>query len=482
MIDKQEIIQGLIERGVLVTKEFLESNELTEEVLEEPPTHLFLQTKKKENFLTQPPSLEPKISVEIVSSYSKPAEKKEVQDFTKYYRARYESLKNILYQRNELQNTISINKILDRGEREKVSLIGIIFKKNWTKNKNLILEVEDFTGRVKIILSHKMNDFAQISERIVFDEVIGVTGVMGNQVIFANALYFPDVPNTKELKKCKDDVNIAFISDIHIGSRLFLKEQFERFIKWTNGEIGTPEQKEEALKLKYLFVVGDAVDGVGIYPGQEEELNISNVYDQYQELVRYFSLIRKDIQIIMCPGNHDAVRIAEPQPPLNNKFTEPLLKLPNLIRVSNPATVNIHRSEHFPGFDILMYHGFSFDYLIANIDYLRKNGGYDRADLIMQFLLQKRHLAPVHSSTQCIPDKERDPLVISKVPDFFVLGHLHKTSIGNYKNISLICSSCWQDKTRFQEKMGHKPEPCLLPLINLNTRKIKLIDFSRGKE
>jgi ribosome-associated translation inhibitor RaiA len=99
-----------------------------------------------------------------------------------------------------------------------------------------------------------------------------------------------------------------------------------------------------------------------------------------------------------------------------------------------------------------MYHGFSFDYFISNIDEIRMNGGYDRADLVMKYLLQRRHLAPTFGSTPYIPTKE-DHLLIKQVPDFFVSGHIHKCYISSYKNVTMICASCWESITDFQVKL-----------------------------
>jgi len=126
-----------------------------------------------------------------------------------------------------------------------------------------------------------------------------------------------------------------------------------------------------------------------------------------------------------------------------------------------------------------MYHGYSFDYYVANIDEIRNNGGYDRADLIMKFLLKRRHLAPTYGSTLYVPEAEFDPLVISQVPDIFVTGHIHKSALKNYRNISLVCGSCWQSKTSFQEKVGHHPEPCRVPLIHLKSRKMRILKFTK---
>jgi len=156
-----------------------------------------------------------------------------------------------------------------------------------------------------------------------------------------------------------------------------------------------------------------------------------------------------------------------------------MYELNNAIMVSNPSLVNINSSGSFSGFDVLMYHGYSFDYFVAQVDSLRNQGGYDRADLIMKFLLKRRHLAPSHLSTLYIPDAKKDPLVIEKVPDFFLSGHIHKSVTANYRNTTLICGSCWQSKTAFQEKVGHNPEPSRVPIVNLQTRDVKILKFGQ---
>jgi DNA polymerase II small subunit len=164
---------------------------------------------------------------------------------------------------------------------------------------------------------------------------------------------------------------------------------------------------------------------------------------------------------------------------LYKDFAKPIWDLPNVVLVSNPAFVNIGATEEFSGFDVLLYHGYSFDYYMANVESIRNNGGYDRADLMMKFLFQKRHLAPTHTSTLYIPDTKTDPLVINRVPDFFLTGHIHKTAVANYRGITMICGSCWQSKTSFQEKVGHHPEPSRVPIINLQTRDVKILKFGK---
>ena len=95
----------------------------------------------------------------------------------------------------------------------------------------------------------------------------------------------------------------------------------------------------------------------------------------------------------------------------------------------------------------------------------------------MKFLLQRRHLAPHHTSTLYVPDPEKDPLVLEKVPDLFIAGHIHKSNVASYRGIGIISASCFQSKTPYQEKMGHEPDPGRVPVINLKTRAVKIIRF-----
>ena len=416
--------------------------------------------------------------LKIIRAYNPEIKKREVGHFVSYFKNRYEKIRDILLNRAEMNNATSIKRVLEKKPMEKVAFIAMVMEKSLTKKGNMILELEDPSGKsVKGVINKERIEQMENAMKIVHDEVIGVTGTMGEGIIFINSIIFPDIPLGKELKKLPENYYTAFISDIHFGSKMFLTEEFERFLAWINGETGTPEQKDIAKRIKYLFVIGDIVDGVGIYPEQDKELSIKDIYEQYNEAARNLSRIRKDVQLIACGGNHDAMRLAEPQPVLDKKYARALYELPNITMVTNPAVVNIHSSATFPGFDVLMYHGYSFDYYVSNVDEIRNAGGYERADLIMKLLLQKRHLAPAHGSNLYLPDTQSDPLVIDVVPDFFVSGHIHRANIGNYRNISTISSSCWQGKTIFQERTGHKPEPARVPVVDLKTSQIRMMRF-----
>nr|MBI4156670.1 metallophosphoesterase [Candidatus Woesearchaeota archaeon] len=414
--------------------------------------------------------------VVVIKTYQELSDKIEVDNFVSYLKSRYNFMKSLFLNRSELINSISLNRVKTKQEREGVSIIGIVSNKKITKKGNLLVTLEDPTGSIDLIIN-KQNEIFEDAKNIVLDEVIGITGICGQDFVFVNKVFFPDIPLTNELKKTNDEVYAAFISDVHVGSRLFLKDNLLKFFDWLNGKSINLLNRNIGKKVKYLFVVGDLVDGVGIYPEQFKELDIKDVKEQYREAAELFSGLRKDLNIIICPGQHDALRISEPQPFLDKEIAKPMWGIENVTLVSNPCLVNIHASKNFPGFDVLMYHGASFHYYIDSIDSLRQSNARDNPTEVLKFLLKKRHLAPSHSSTLYIPYKDKDPLIIEKVPDIFVSGEMHRSSLMNYNNVSLINCSCWQGKTDYQEKTGNNPDPCRVPIMNLKTREVKIYNF-----
>ncbi len=473
---KQELINELTKKGYLVSPEIIIDLEKVEAIDIEPTEKLTILTKeilKKTNIKWKQEHT--KNPVIIKKNYTKIQEKKDMNSFIEYYNSRFAYFENILKTRNELNNLTSISRAKTSTSQE-MSLIGMVLEKQETKNNNIILTIEDQKEKIKIIIGKKNRELHEKGKDIVLDEVIGIKGVTGKKVLFAKEIILPEVPN-EEIKKTTEDIHLACIGDIHFGSKLFMKEEFTKLISWFRGEQGTEEQKKLAEKTKYIVLTGDIIEGAGIYPGQEEDLILKNLKEQYNLAYYYLSQIPKDKKIIIFPGNHDSGRLAEPQNPISKEYGEKLYELTNLTSVSNPSTVNIAQTKDFEGFDLLLYHGYSFIHYSNIIERIREKGGMDRADLIMKFLLQRRHLAPVHESNQFIPDKEFDNLIIDIIPDFFITGHIHKMSISQYKKTTMINASCWAKQSEFQEKNGVIPQPAKLPLINLKTREVKVLNF-----
>ena len=76
------------------------------------------------------------------------------------------------------------------------------------------------------------------------------------------------------------------MADIHLGSNTFLHDDWARFIQWLNGNYTLPGNNFDSGRVKYIVVAGDIVDGIGVYPDQEAELEIADIYAQYEKLAQ----------------------------------------------------------------------------------------------------------------------------------------------------------------------------------------------------
>ncbi len=484
----------MIDKGILVSPEVL-LMEIEEKILEEiyntykddldfldaDLINKFISSKQTKNSKNE--TNEKTSVVKILKSYDRPPKKRTFQDFVSVFNLRFKTLSQFLRNRKELQGVTAISRINSKINNDKVAVIGMVLEKSTTKNNNIVLKLEDSTGVCTVIVRQDENnkETFNLANNIVLDEVIGVTGSWLNTAVFADKIIFPDIPLNKEMKKQKEEEYVVFMGDTHFGSNVFMEEEFSKFIQWIRGNLGNEEQKKIAGKVKYVVLTGDIVEGVGIYPGQEGDLKIMDITQQYNEAAKWLKQIPQHIKLILMSGNHDAGRLSEPQEVPFRDYASALWEMPNVTLVSNPAYVNIASTEDFPGFDLLLYHGGSLIYYAENVPFIREAGGQKRSDLILSFLLQKRHLAPTHGSTLYLPDGEQDFLVIDIIPDIFVTGHIHRSTTGKYRNVTTINASCWTETTEDQIKRGLEPLPARVPIINLRTREVKIMNFLSKK-
>jgi DNA polymerase II small subunit len=413
-------------------------------------------------------------NVEILKNFKYEPHKIKVREFMETNRAKYSIMRNLLMNRSELNGAVSISRISQMNEK-KVTIIGMVFEIKKLPTGTYRLVVEDLSGRITAIVSKNDPELIKKISFVTHDEVIGLIGSYVRDVFFIKDIVWPGVPQ-KQIPTYSDDIYVAFLADIHLGSNVFLEKEFEKAIDWIAGKHGNEKQKEIASKIKYILIIGDIVDGVGVYPHQDNELNIKDIYEQYEALGKYLAQIPKDKHIIISAGTHDGVRIEDPKPKLPENLAKPLHDLSNVIFVTNPALINLHRTKDYPGISVMMYHGDSFDYYVNNVEGLRLLGGYDKPDEIHKYLLKRRSLSPDYKGLEQLPIKE-NPLIFQTVPDVLATGHIHKLAIGNYHGVITIAASCFQARTSYQEKLGHHPDPGKVVLLNLKNLKATVMDF-----
>jgi len=374
------------------------------------------------------------------------------KDFMPIFRDRYERLSGILRKRLRSIQISALKNIMRRnGEGEEFAVIGIVADIRKTARGNTIVELEDASGEISVLIPG--------DEEIVEDEVIGVSGRISKDMLIAERVFRPDVPFSSSARASEEErmEYAVFISDIHAGSKMFEYECWNAFLDWL---------REHSSLITAVVVAGDIVDGIGVYPEQENDLAVKDVEEQYKIVASSLKRLPFSLPVILSPGNHDAVRNAEPQPPLPANIQR--LFPSNTIFVSNPAYISIGNRT------ILIYHGQSYDDFIGAIPRLR----YEKPAEVMEEMLKRRHLAPIYGKNVPLFPLSYDYGVIEPVPDILHCGHTHTVGVSQYRGVLLVNSGAWQSQTSYQKKRGIMPMPCCATLVELRSLRAKVLSFS----
>jgi DNA polymerase II small subunit len=382
-----------------------------------------------------------------------------IDDFQKYFKNRYKLLNGILNQHKNV-NPITSRALKNINNNMEVTLIGMLVDKRNTKTGNLMLIFDDPDGLFKVIVKSN-TDLHEIAKKIILDDVVLIKGnKFADKMIFAKEFQYPELPDTP-IKKANREVNMLITSDFHLGSKLFYENEFQKLIDWLNFKNASPKEEKKIEKIKYILIPGDLVDGIGIYPGQEKDLKIVDIYEQYEKLGEYLKQIPEYIDIVLTPGNHDAVRIADPQPAIPKDIAKSLYELPNVKIIGSPSTCKIE------GLNVLMYHGYSMHGLQSQLKI-----DNNKPEIVMKEYLKRRDLCPTYGLRHPIVPEEKEYMIIKEKPDIFVNGHIHINAYDFYRGTMLINSGTWLGQTIIQKEYGVKPTPGKVPIIKLDKMQI----------
>ncbi len=427
---------------------------------------------KKTLFKAEASEIEPQLKIlKELDVTGQSCSEGKIKDFLHYFRDKYKFLHSVLKQRVQL-NPKAISQLKKLPKNTELDLIAMVSKKWISKNGHQAFQLEDLEEECIAVVSKKNENLTALAQQVLLDDVIGVKGTkVGERMIIIKEIIWPDLPQ-KPIKKVERDLSVVAISDMHIGSKLFLEKEFNKFLSWLNGGIGSKKEIERIGKIKYLLVVGDNVDGVGIYPDQFDELAIKDIYKQYRKFSELILSIPEYIEVVICPGQHDAVRRADPQPAIAKEFVPELYDLENVHFVGSPGWISIE------GLKTLIYHGASLHDLYASVNFLSTK---EPQKAIIE-VLKRRDLMPSYGLRQPYVPEKKDFMLIREEPDLYFGGDMHHNGYALYRNCLIVNSGTWQTQTEFQKKEGHFPTPGIAAEINLKTRKIRENYFYREGE
>ncbi|TLN00236.1 hypothetical protein FDZ71_14675, partial [bacterium] len=322
---------------------------------------------RKEKELATPPPAE---SVRVRVPYAKEVESRiqvirdptktigsggTIEDFAKHFRDRFYKISRILRERLDVKDARTISEALEAAPNEKVKFIAMVMEKR-EKRRRIFLQVDDLENAATVLIPAEADRLLiEAAQRTPLDQVVCIEATKATGDLFVGQnIILPDIPE-KKANHADEPIYAALLSDIHVGSKTFLEDAFNRVVLWLNGKIGGSKQVELAERIKYVIIAGDLVDGIGVYPRQEDELSIKDVHEQYKLAAQYIEQIPDYVDVILIPGNHDAVRQALPQPAIPKEFADPIYAARDVISLGNPAEIKIH-NVHF-----LLYHGRRLD-------------------------------------------------------------------------------------------------------------------------
>ena len=394
-----------------------------------------------------------------------------LSDYLDLFQNRFSRISTILQQRLDVKNATTIQIALNAPLNSKVKIIGMVTDIR-ERRETIFLQIEDLETAITAIISARTkHTIREKARKLLFDQVICVEGIIrDNNVLLVTDIITPNIPDHKP-NTANDDIFAVLLSDLHIGSKHFLEKEFVKFLDWINGNEGNKELREIASRIKYIIIAGDLVDGIGIFPNQEEELAITDIYQQYNQAAKFLQKIPEYIDLIIIPGNHDATRQSLPQPAILSDYAEPLNNSRKTLLLGNPSKISLS------GVDFLVTHGRSLDDVIGAVPDVTYRNLHSTITTAMKYLLTSRHVAPVYGQRTPIAPEASDYLIIDDIPDVFHAGHVHVFGYEKYRGTQIVNSGSWQAQTPFQQKMGLNPTSAVAPVINLKTLQVTTINF-----
>ena len=382
-----------------------------------------------------------------------------IEGYNSLFISRFSKLKKIISNRPEAKMLKSISAALSAKSNDDVYICGLVSELSVERSVTK-LKIDDPTGSIETIVFDK--DLQKSAASLMNDQFVMQKIAFGKKGGFiVKDLILPDIPEHSP-NRSKTETYAVFLSDLHIGSMYFMEKELNDLVFW----LSSPDPI--ARKVRFVLICGDVVDGVGIYPNQDKELDLVDIQTQLEKTTSLLAKIPKNIKIIIIPGNHDPGRRALPQPAIPEIYNSELWKQENIFLLGNPAMISLN------GVKVLMFHGQSID------DVVRTTPGlsYDKPAQVMRHLLQARHLSPIYGSQTPIAPEIEDMMVIEEVPDIFHAGHVHVVDLDLYRGVLILNSGAWQHQTPFQAGVGINPTPGLAVLVNLKTFKVYTKDFT----
>ncbi|PKA48130.1 DNA polymerase delta small subunit [Apostasia shenzhenica] len=357
------------------------------------------------------------------------------QQYSQIYFARLHCMRNLLRPLvSKWKPHLPVTTILGLEEAKECTIVGTIYKH--MKLKPSILD--EYSKERSTVPLVKPHNFVHTDDHLILEDEIGrvklrgslllpsdfVTGIgvalHGKKTIEGDFLvqdlleagFSPQV----ELSAAGNDKYVVFISGLSIGSNNFNPLQFQLFVDYVTGHLGSDNEQKIASNIVRVVIAGNSVViPESLLNGQTlSAKDQSKISEPIKELDILLMQLAASLPLDIMPGPKDPANSFLPQQPLHRCLFPGTSAYNTFFSCTNP-----HQFE----LDDFLFLGTSGQ----NIDDLDK---YSNAKSKLEFMertLRWRHLAPTAPNTlSCYPFTDRDPFFIESCPHVYFVGNQDK--------------------------------------------------------
>lgn len=238
-MDDRETIKLFLEKGFQISKDVLplvisEPNFIIDEINKLNPRP-FIITQEHIKKIKNKPDIKPKPN--IVKVYHQEKTQVKTNDFVRSFVIKYEKIKKIIQENNNLERLVSINKITP--QTHDFSIIGIV--RDRLRNQ---LVVEDMSGEIEIHFD------SNIKDKLVdvdLDDVAGFKCRRSNSKFTIETVYFPDIQINREINRLNNDLGVLFLPDNFVNLELLGDMRYDFYFFFDNNDLMESINKTDKL-------------------------------------------------------------------------------------------------------------------------------------------------------------------------------------------------------------------------------------------
>jgi len=170
-----------------------------------------------------------------------------VKGYNALFSSRFNKLKKIISNRPESRKLKSIASVKTAKSEDDMYVCGLVTTRNSERNITRLV-LEDPSGSFEGIVFD--NELQKTAGTLLTDQFVMVRISRGkNSGFIIKDIIQPDIPD-QPINKSETEAYAVFLSDLHIGSKYFMEEEFREFVSW----LSSPDSV--ARKIRFILIGG----------------------------------------------------------------------------------------------------------------------------------------------------------------------------------------------------------------------------------